>query len=211
MARYGLRTITAPTQEPVTLAELKAHIDCQRDDQDAMLSTMIAAARAKVETDTGRQLVYSTWDMTFDAFPRGPCFYVPRPPLQDIVSILYYDTTGTQVSFGASNYLEHISREPGMVSLAYGSTWPVTQARRDAVSVRFDCGWSPSAVDERAKQAILLLCGHWYENREAVIVGTIQGATALAYESLIVGLGFGDEFMEFGGRDLEQLSCEPVY
>lgn len=35
------------------------------------------------------------------------------------------------------------------------------------------------------KMAVLLLIGHWYTNREAVVTGTISTALPLAYESLI--------------------------
>lgn len=35
------------------------------------------------------------------------------------------------------------------------------------------------------KMAILLLVGHWYTNREAVVTGTIVTTVPLAYESLI--------------------------
>jgi uncharacterized phage protein (predicted DNA packaging) len=35
------------------------------------------------------------------------------------------------------------------------------------------------------KMAVLLLVGHWYTNREAVVTGTITTSLPLAYESLI--------------------------
>ena len=41
------------------------------------------------------------------------------------------------------------------------------------------------ALTDDVKQAILLLIGHWYANREAVAVGTIATAMPLAVERLL--------------------------
>ena len=48
-------------------------------------------------------------------------------------------------------------------------------------------------VPEKAKQAIKLLCGHWYENRESVLVGSISKQleftlTALLWQDRIVSV-----------------------
>ena len=50
-------------------------------------------------------------------------------------------------------------------------------------------GAAASAVPQRAKQAILLLVGHWYRQREAV--GRAEGEVALAYRRLIRSLCVG--------------------
>lgn len=40
-------------------------------------------------------------------------------------------------------------------------------------------------VDDAIRAAMLLLAGHWYANREAVVVGSINSALAYAVDSLI--------------------------
>lgn len=40
-------------------------------------------------------------------------------------------------------------------------------------------------VTKDVEQAMLLLVGHWFNNREAVVIGTISTAVPLAVESLL--------------------------
>lgn len=44
---------------------------------------------------------------------------------------------------------------------------------------------APMLLDASLRMAMLMLVAHWYENREAVIVGSISSAIPLAVESLI--------------------------
>lgn len=46
-------------------------------------------------------------------------------------------------------------------------------------------GEEGQALTSALKLAALLLIGHWYTNREAVVTGTIATTLPLAYESLI--------------------------
>jgi hypothetical protein len=54
------------------------------------------------------------------------------------------------------------------------------------VIVKFDCGYGgQSAVPATLKEAMKLLIGTWYENRESVVVGTIVAKLPDAVESLL--------------------------
>jgi uncharacterized phiE125 gp8 family phage protein len=50
-----------------------------------------------------------------------------------------------------------------------GKTWPATEAREDAITATFRCGYGDAAADVPAsiRQAIILTVGHLYEHREA--------------------------------------------
>ena len=71
--------------------------------------------------------------------------------------------------------------------LAYGESWPsFTPYPTGAVRIQFTAGYNDIAnVPQMVKQAILLLVGHWYENREATLAGTISREIEFAVHALL--------------------------
>lgn len=61
--------ITPPAEEPVTLAEAKAHLRVDIADDDMLISGLIVAARQYAETITRRALVTQSWRLALDRFP----------------------------------------------------------------------------------------------------------------------------------------------
>lgn len=164
---------TAPTTEPLTTAEAKKHLRVDIADDDTYIDALVAAARQYAETATNRQFVSATWDAIWDWFP--PFFTLRKPPLQSVTSIIYLDSAGASQTLSSSEYQVITSREPGEVHLAPTSSWPTTESGRlDAVTVKYIAGYgAASAVPDGIKQAILLLVGAWYENREQIVVGAV--------------------------------------
>lgn len=179
---------TAPTQEPVTTAEAKAHLRVDVSDDDTLIAALIVAARQAFEEINGRSLFTTTWKLILDQWPDGDTIRVPRPPLQSVTSISYVDTDGNTTVWDAANYVVEIMRTPGRIYLAYDASWPTASLRpASPITITYVSGWATvGAIPQRYKAAILLLLGHLYENREAVVVGTIVSKLPLAYESLLL-------------------------
>jgi hypothetical protein len=93
-----------------------------------------------------------------------------------ISSIVYVDTAGANQTFSSGNYEVITTTEPGRVQLGYGKTWPTTRDHPNSVTITYTCGHKtgatavPSDVPAGIRQAMLLLIGHWWENREAFTV-----------------------------------------
>ncbi|MFD1333894.1 head-tail connector protein, partial [Methylopila musalis] len=63
--------LTAPAAEPLGLADAKAYLRLDHDDEDALLGELIASARAEVERLTRRVLVAQRWRLDAPVPPPG--------------------------------------------------------------------------------------------------------------------------------------------
>ena len=72
-----LQLVTPPAEEPVSLADAKLHLRVDFTDDDALITSLIAAARQAAETLTGRQIVTARWKLVLDSFPGPSLMGVP--------------------------------------------------------------------------------------------------------------------------------------
>jgi len=186
----GLTQSTPPTTEPVTLAEAKLHLRVDHADEDTLISSLIAAARAWAETLLARQLVTATWQLTLPEF--ADAIMLPRPPFLAISSIAYTDTAGSAQSLSLGEYVTYLADVSTILVPPYGESWPSTRGFYDDVTIKYTAGYgAASAVPDWAKSAILLTLADLYENRETGIVGTIRtenpAARRLLYPHRVLG------------------------
>ncbi len=167
----GLVQFAAPAAEPITTAQAKAHLRVDITDDDTYIDTLVAAARAHVENWIGKRLVTQTWDMTRDDFPVGSReIMLPYGPVQSIASITYINTGGQSTVLSPSIYVLDVASFMARVYPDYTLIWPVTRYQRNAVVIRYVTGYGAyTAVPANIIHAMLLLVGHWYENRELVV------------------------------------------
>lgn len=156
---------------------------------DPELVALITAARQYAETFTHRALITQTWDYKIDGFPSDD-IWLPRAPLVSVTSVSYVDSNGTTQTWDTANYGVDAPAGhecgPGRVIPDYGVSYPSTQQVPNAVTVRFVAGYgAAAAVPAGIKAAMKLLIGHWWSNREAVVVGTIASTVPMAVDSLL--------------------------
>lgn len=173
----SLCLVNAPSTEPVSLEEVRLHCQVDVSDEDTLLSALIIAARQHAETVTGRAFLTQTWDLKLDTFPCG-AIVLPFPPVTAVTSITYLNGVGTSTTWDAENYRTGFPVGPqamrGWIEPAYGVPYPSTYGVRDAVTVRFECGYGEATdVPEGIKAAIKILVKHWYEHRVPVQIGNI--------------------------------------
>lgn len=148
--------LTTPDTQPLSLSELKAHVRVDHDAEDATLQAQLDAATAIVEERIGRTLSASTWQATYDDFPDdGAPLELPMAA-GSVVSVVY-DASGAEHALTVDvDYTADTRSNPGRL-LCASDDWPAASE----VRITFT-----EAVPLAAKQAILLLAGHLYRDRE---------------------------------------------
>ncbi len=183
----ALKLTTPPALEPVTLDEAKLHLRVDINYDDNLISGLIKSAREYCENFQNRAYYTQTLELTLDNFPSNNYIILPRPPLQSVTSIKYKDSDGNETTLDQSKYIVDTDSEPGKVVLAYGESWPsFTPYPTGAVKIQYVAGYDDIAsIPQMVKQAMLLLIGHWYENREATVAGTISREIEFAVHALL--------------------------
>jgi uncharacterized phiE125 gp8 family phage protein len=170
--------VTAPPAEPVTLTEAKLHLRVDVTDDDALITSLITAAREYCEEWCQRSFVQHVYRAEVDCFEDE--MVLPGRPVQAIQSIKYWDTSSPSSLEILDTSIYDLVRN--RVRRNYGETWPSVYPRDDAVEVTFTTGYSDLAspedtvanVPEGIKAAIKMMVGDLYENREGKIFGTVQ-------------------------------------
>jgi uncharacterized phiE125 gp8 family phage protein len=167
----AIRTITAATTYPVILAEAKLHLRVDGNEEDALITALIAAATSQAEDYTWRTLMSTVFEY-FDADFHGE-IDIDTYPVSTIDSIKYYNTSNVLTTISATEYEYNLNVSPATIRPKSGYYWPSPAIRYDAVIVRFTAGYASAALVPAAiKQAILMIIGHLYANREDVVTGT---------------------------------------
>ena len=170
----GLKLVTPPSIEPVTLAEAKAHLRLDTDTDDAYVSALIVAARERVELFLQRALITQGFEYTLDQFPAKSFIDLPRPPLRSVEWVKYIDTSGNQQTLPSETYVvDASSNEMGRVALAWNQFWPITRWPINSVVIRFIAGYGDKAEDvpQAIRHGALIEISSLYENREDIVIG----------------------------------------
>ncbi len=164
--------LTPPAVEPVTLAEAKAYLRVEHDDDDDVISALIAAARIHVEAQTRRALITQTWRLRRDVWPGDGRIEVVPAPLGRLLAARIYDAAGAPHAIDLAAFSADGAAAPGLVAFVPGSLPPPGRAAAGIeIDVEVGYGDAPADVPEPLRQAIRLLVAHWYENRGLIALG----------------------------------------
>lgn len=176
--------LTAPAIEPVSLADAKAYLRIEHDDDDDTLAALIAGARIHVETQTRRALITQSWRLIRDAWPADGRIAIAPVPLRALTAARVYRPDGSTQALDVAVFIADTAGAPATLSFPSGALpAPGRVVAGIELDVEIGYGAAPGDVPEPLRQAIRILVAHWYENRGLAAVGheiAVLPATASA-------------------------------
>ena len=185
--QHRVERVTAPTEQPVTVADAKRHLRVEHSDDDLLIQRLIETAVAFVDVKgaLGKAMITQTWAEWFAPNPSE--ITLSLGPVQSVSSISYYDTDNALQTATLSNFYVLGPSTRTVIKPKSGYTWPTTFTRDDAIKVQYVIGYGDSFTDvpSTVRHAILMLVSHYYENRENELIGTISKTIPFGFEALI--------------------------
>lgn len=187
---WSLVRTVEPDIRVVGLDELKHHLHVTWDEENDRIEDLALSAEQTVEDELSKALTTQTWVLRLDRFP---CYEMrlPRPTvgkgpfLASLTSVQYLDGDGATQILGGSVYTVDSTSRPARIHLAYNQVWPVTRDIPNAVIVTYVAGKTTGeAVPENVRDAIKLIAGELYMNRERSAVEVLRQLDC--YNRLIV-------------------------
>ncbi len=162
----------------ITLAEAKAWLRVQHDDENAVIEAIILSSIQFIENHCGVDFVRKRREVTFDSHTRWgrvPDFglydgRLPFGPRQEIVTALRLIPGQTPVTLTTSDYTVSGS---GYLAISFNSYYSTRNAGMVTYSVTYDSGYLPGDNIADMKLAAQKLISSQYRNRSAYETGTI--------------------------------------
>ena len=184
IVQNGLVVIEPPDSEPITVEEAKSHLVVEHDLDDSLIEGYISAARESAEKYLKQSLVTRTLELTLGRFPFGLSpIPIPYSPLGSVTSIHYQNDSGASTLLPETEYQIVKTSIPGFICLPYGKTWPVYRRVVESIKIRYYAGYGVAAdVPKAIRQAIFLIIGQHYLQREQVTFGRLAKAPFVAVD-----------------------------
>lgn len=176
MTLFSLDPAAVPAADAeliLPLALAKAHLRVDGSEEDALIEALRAAAIHQVEQYCSIPLTPRAgfiWQGDAGCFADGGAIRLGVHPLVSLASITAIDGSGASVTAAVADF----STGPhDMVRPKPGKAWP--DSTGGAVIV-FSAGYATPDKVPSLLQAVRLMLGHLYENREAMLEGTFSDA-----------------------------------
>lgn len=168
-----LTVSTPPADDPVSLADMKAHLRIDHSDDDALISAYLEAVVSMLDGPQGklkRAIMRQTWIQSQRGCNGANVVWLELPPVDAITAVEYYDDDFNLQSATLADFTT-IDQNDGfkVVRPVPGKDWPdYTVERADSLRITFTTGAETVAdVPPAIIHAIKLLTAHFYHNAEA--------------------------------------------
>lgn len=152
--------LNGPSAEPLTLTDAKRLLRIDHAEDDALVLSLIKAARQRIEARTGRALMTQAWRIVMDDWPWGGRVALPVLPVQAVTAVRVFDGLGGSQSFTVPVYRLEPGTEPPVLD---ASAVPAPGKARNGIEIDVTAGYGTAAdVPESLRQAMRLMIAHAY-------------------------------------------------
>ena len=157
----------------LTTAEAKTHLKVDTDADDTLIDNIISAATESAQIFTNRYFINTTITQHGDNWNDIATLF--KSKVSSITHIKYFDSDNSEQTLATSVWLSDINHQPARIGLKPNQSFPSLADRINAVNCKYVVGYGSAASDvpEGIREAVLLIVGNWYENRQEVVVGRI--------------------------------------
>ncbi len=159
--------LAGPPAEPITLAEAKTFLRFDHDADDALIGSLITAARATVEALTRRALIDQSWRIILDAWPGSGLIAAPINPLREVSAAYVLDAAGEEVPVPLGAFTCDTARLPGLIRVDR-SMVPAPGRALAGIAIDVVAGHGADAdhVPSPLVEAVRVGLAHSYEHRD---------------------------------------------
>lgn len=176
--------LSPPAAEPLTLAEVKAHLRIDGAEEDALLASLIRAAREHLERETGLCLILQRWRLYLDHWPKDGVIRLAKCPVQAIQNVTVYDGEGAALDVSLEDHLLDGEGRPARLWLKN----PPSPGRAvNGIEIDFSAGFGEAGTDvpDTLKRAVSIHVGHMFAFRGAISPEDQPAGIPDGYERLI--------------------------
>jgi len=165
----ALEIVQAPENKPVTLDEVKDHLNVADSVDNAKITRLINVAIAYIDVKgaLGQAMITQKWAQWINSKPPQSVDLILEP-VQGVTDVKYYDTDGDLQTDTLANYEVFGTAFQTKIKPKQGFSWPVAQDRQDAIKIEYKIGFGADIEDipDNIRHAIMVLIGHWHTNAE---------------------------------------------
>lgn len=176
--------LTPPMVEPLTLAEIRAHLRLDGEEEDDLLLALATVAREHLERETGLVLAARDFRLCLDDWPEDGILTIARGPVQAVKAVTVYDGEGEPQVVDLGGHLLDGQSRPARLWLR---ETPAPGRVMNGIEVEFSAGFGESGTDvpKTLKRAMLLHVAAMYACRGVVAADAQPAVVPPGYDRLI--------------------------
>lgn len=160
----GLTLSTPPINTPL-LATAKEHVAVETSASDVLLQRFVDAAVRYVELASRMSLFDQGRTLVLDSFSDDGFIQLYGKPIKAMTSFTTYNT----LDVADATFTQYTIDIPGTrLLLKSGYSWPTSLRDNSAVKIIYTSGHGTTvaALPPNLVQAVMLMVGHWFANRD---------------------------------------------